>query len=148
MLLVKPTWATLILLAMTQHAIPVFGGYTHFTTDFPASYDTRGFDWLSRLEVFRIFDGPRKSHPVGNGFEVHWEEAHRRVSVRRAGSEIVGCDLHGISHHCFVCDARQGNSRLRVYVEDLALEDTKVLHLKADVLFHFADKTSETVVKR
>ncbi len=133
--------------------------YLAFTTDYPPFYDTVGFDWISRLEVFRIFDGQSKSHAFSQGnhpYSVRWVSQPPKVSVLEAGELLAEVELSDLlkkaeeyqaSHlgsplpqALLTAEAKGPRGRLRVYLEALSAEQSgegvlMVHHLKCDVLF-------------
>lgn len=132
--------------------------YLAFTTDYPPFYDTVGFDWLSRLEVFRLFDGQAKTHAFSHGgysYTVRWGAQPPVVGVLEAGQVLAQIDLSQllkkageyqaehlgspIPHGMLVEEVKTAQGRLRVYLEAISAEETSgvldVHHLKCDVLF-------------
>jgi hypothetical protein len=141
---------------MTQGA-GLFASYVSLTTLYPPEYDVAGFDWLTRFEFFRTFDGDGKSHSVTHGgrtYEVKWKASPPRLLVRDAQvdaeldlTELMKnarryLDSHpgakGLPQAMLTQEVATNGGVVRVYIEDLSMEspeDPRVLHFKADVLF-------------
>jgi hypothetical protein len=142
-------WGMMVWLTQSAQA----GQAWHATTDYPPVYDVSGFEWMSRLEVFRVFDGDRKSHTLvhsGRSYRVEWTSEPPSVAVVSRGSSWrVGLDglfararRHSmdtpgpVPHALLAQETRQNKARLRVNVEDISVDaDGKLLHFKAEILF-------------
>lgn len=126
--------------------------YYHFTTDYPPVYETVGTDWLSRLEVFSVFDGKGKKHEfmrAGHRFEIQWDALANRIRIWRDGKLQSEMDLQKVLDRAKQANALtqeiltekvQGKGTLKAYFEDISVEwpeqgKPKILHLKADLLF-------------
>jgi hypothetical protein len=132
--------------------------YLAFTTDYPPCYDTVGFDWLSRLEVFRLFDGQTKTHALthsGHTYTVRWISQPPTVDVQEGGEILARIELSAllkrageyqnthlgspIPQNLLTEEAKTPKGRIRVYLEAISAEETgtslEVHHLKTDVLF-------------
>ena len=127
-----------------MHCFHSESAYTTLTTDFPPVYDIAGFDWLSRLEYFRVFDGETKSHSFSYGgekFTVVFDARALEVKVLEAGMERANWQLAPLIQQAgtirkpsLALDARSKNARL--VIEDIAIEDpARILHFKAEILF-------------
>lgn len=145
-------WSAIALLFLTRGAS---ANYFAFRTDYPAAYDISGFDWLSRLEVFRLFDGTGKSHTFEKGgrrYAVVWDARENRVSVVENGKPTLAFDLLPLLRRLraasrpvspqtdLTLDVSAPPYRARLVLEDVSLEwanDAPVLHhFKGDLLFH------------
>jgi hypothetical protein len=145
-------WLAVGLLFLTRS---VTANYFAFRTDYPAAYDVSGFDWLSRLEVFRIFDGAGKSHTFekgGRSYSVVWSAGENRITVLENGNRAVDFALLPLLEKLrgtaapvapqatLTLETASPRYRARLVLEDISLEwseATPVLHhLKADLLFH------------
>jgi hypothetical protein len=132
------------------------GEWRSFTTNYPSGYDTRGFDFLSRFEVMRVFDqqGKRQSHREGaTEYTFFWNGSALEISKRN--QQGVSLDIVALLHRLnggqasqrpvtldqaeLTVDAEGHGVRVRVYIEDIsALKNEKgawdVYHLRADIL--------------
>lgn len=149
-----------IALWVLTRSAAAFAAYVSLTTLYPPEYDVAGFDWLSRFEFFRTFDGDAKSHAVihgGRTYQVEWKASPPRLRVRDAQvdaemdlTELMKnarayLDKHpgvrGIPQALLTQERTVAGGVVRVYIEDLSMEspdEPRVLHFKADVLFRRA----------
>ncbi len=145
-------WSVVASVFLTQG---VGAAYFAFRTDYPAVYDVTGFDWLSRLEVFRIFDGPGKSHAFerdGRKYAVVWNAEANRITIEENGNGVVVFALRPLLERLrtlgtsvnpqsvLTLETSAPLYRARLVIEDVSLEwgeGTPILHhLKGDLLFH------------
>lgn len=165
----------LALLAMflTQ---PVFASarsasrYESFTTDYPPVYSIAGFDFLSRLEIFKPFDGEGKTfsfrQPDGT-YTVTWQQPTARIllgkpngatltiliapivdKIEKYLAEHPEVSRRALPQEALTWEQNEGGTRVKIYFDDISLrrEGKKVTlyHFKADLLV----KSSPTVVNR
>jgi hypothetical protein len=132
--------------------------YLAFTSDYPSHFPVAGFEWHSRFEFFRVFDGERKSHSLrygGRDYEIHWDAERLRVSVHSNQFENVSLSLDSIESRARTYLKQHGGTQVPqslltevkvtetgkalFYVEALSIEHSgegrKVLHLKGDLLY-------------
>ncbi len=132
--------------------------YLAFTSDYPSHFPVEGFEWHSRLEFFRVFDGEKKSHSLryrGVDYEVRWDARDLKVSVYSNQVEKVSVFLasmearartylkqHGgtqVPQSLLTEQAENKNGKLLFLVEAASIENSddsrKILHLKGDLLF-------------
>ncbi len=132
------------------------GEWRSFTTNYPSGYDTRGFDFLSRFEVMRVFDhqGKRQTHRQGTKeYTFIWQGTLLEIltgtgpAVRFDIAELLSrlSDVHAnkrpvtLDQTALTLNAEGKGVRARVYIEDLsALKNENgtwdVFHLRADIL--------------
>jgi hypothetical protein len=132
------------------------GEWRSFTTNYPSGYDTRGFDFLSRFEVMRVFDlqGKRQTHREGaTEYTFFWNGSSLEVlkgtqpAVRFDIAELLGHlnDRQAskrpvtLDQASLTLNAARKGIRVRVYLEDLsALKNENgtwdVFHLRAYIL--------------
>ena len=146
---------------VTQGAWSAPSRYLAVRTDYPSVYDVKDFDWLTRLEVFRLFDGAGKFHTVeqaGRKFEIHWNAQVHEVSVQQSGRVLAKFELRPL-----VESLREGRSivpqktltlevsspagQARLYLEDISAEwppdgALQLHHVKGDLLFREARSAS------
>lgn len=146
-------WSALAIALLTQG---VNATYFAFRTDYPAVYPIAGFDWLSRLEVFRIFDGSGKTHAFENSgrkYSVSWDTGKNEVGVDENGKRVLVFALSPlfeklrsngapavVPQPALTLETSAPGYRARLLLEDLSLEwemgKTILHHFKADLLFH------------
>jgi hypothetical protein len=138
--------------------------YFAFTTDYPSSYSIQGFQWHSRFEYFRLFDGGGKKHVVedsGNTYEVQWNAERMRFSITQAEKVLASIGLEHLIQRAqayqeahprvpvpqkvLTEEHESPQGKLRLYVEALSAErdaggKPQILHLKADVFFRTSAK--------
>ncbi len=132
------------------------GEWRSFTTNYPSGYDTRGFDFLSRFEVMRVFDqqGKRQSHREGAvEYTFFWNGSS--LEIARGKQQAVSLDISALLNRLnggqaskrpvtldqdvLTLNAEAQGVRVRMYIEDIsALKNEKgawdVYHLGADIL--------------
>lgn len=157
-------------LFLTTCAVAANAPYEAFTTEYPPVYAIAGFDTLSRLEVFRPFDGERKdfsfTRPDGL-YTIAWEQPTARIVIGKAGGETLvipldpvvqkvetylkthpGLSARAIPQEALTWEQTGAGLHARLYFDDLSLRRENgaltLYHFKADVLL----KSSETGTKR
>src|SRR5688572_4551827 len=93
---------------------PASAAYYAFTTDFPPAYDIKSYEWLSRFEYFRIFDGEGKNHSLRRDktqFRVEWTSAPPILRVLKDGAEVGGLDFLPVFHRAREYKLAHPNSR-------------------------------------
>lgn len=132
------------------------GEWRSFTTNYPSGYDTRGFDFVSRFEVMRVFDlqGKRQTHREGaTEYTFFWSGS--ALQVFKGDQEVVSFDFAALldrlndtkaskrpvtlDQTALTLNAEGHGMRVRVYLEDIsALKNENgtwdVFHLRADIL--------------
>ena len=132
------------------------GEWRSFTTNYPSGYDTRGFDFLSRFEVMRVFDyqGKRQTHRAGaTEYTFVWNGSS--LQVLRGAQAAVRFDLADLLNRLgqaqaskrpvtleqasLTLNAEGQGVRVRVYIEDISALKSEngpweVFHLRADIL--------------
>src|SRR6478609_9018838 len=66
--------------------------YLAYTVDYPAVYEAGGADFVTRLEVFRPFDGKAKSHRFrrhDGEYTLQWSVGANQITLSRSGLSLV-----------------------------------------------------------
>jgi hypothetical protein len=139
---------------------PASGDYFAFTTAYPPVYDVRGFFTLSRLEVFRVFDGEAKAFSFpgpGGRYTLRWSTARGEIAIERGPDPVIvipvaplitrvrdylaahpGASPQSLPQGVLTLDAGGAGLKARIYVEDGSARRCGAgwcwYHLKADVL--------------
>lgn len=132
------------------------GEWRSFTTNYPSGYDIRGFDFLTRFEVMRVFDyqGKRQTHRHGaREYTFLWKGTWLEIvtgaetAVRFDVAELLSRLGQGpgskrpvtLDQAMLTLEAQGKGLRVRVYIEDLSALKNEggawdVFHLRADIL--------------
>ena len=135
----------------------LLAAYLTFTTDYPAAYDIAGFDWLSRLEVFKVFDGEGKEHRFRHGgkqYRVQWVAAPLEIRVWEDKKQVAAVALRPWleklrvqkeSKKALTQETCNQWGCLKIFIEDISArwngaEPPVLYHLKADILYRSSQR--------
>lgn len=144
-------------------SIPAPGGYLSFTCDYPPMYEISGYDVLSRLEVFRFFDPPSKSHDFrwnDHSVKVTYRHDRGSVEIRVDGNEVMTLEVPEVIRRAKEYSAKNPKSstlsvpqialttekendkiKLKAYFDDVSAESRdetlSIAHFKSDILIKF-----------
>lgn len=137
--------------------------YFAFTSDYPSHFPVEGFQWHSRFEFFRVFDGASKSHAVqyrGVEYEVRFDARTLAISVYSGQKEQVAVSLAPVEKRAqaylqthkglqvpqslLTESAETPHGKAVFFLEALSIENVdegqRVLHFKGDLLFSSISK--------
>lgn len=121
--------------------------YLSFTTDYPPVYDISGFDVISRLEVFHVFDKSEKSHSFSwrnRTVKVAWLRDPGRIEIVSNKKLLISIEIWELVERARAyLKNTPGSSKFSVPSEVLTLRKENA-RVKAKLIF---DDVSVEVMK-
>lgn len=135
-----------------------------YVSDYPPQYDVLGYDFLTRLEVFRPLENAKKAHSIGRkdgNYEVRWDGLRNWIEVVLDGKTLSSVSLepvlrklrategseHKVPQKLLTVVGSTSLGSIMVYLDDVSGEffgDRPVIHhFKADVLVTRYSRTSK-----
>lgn len=143
------------MLVLDVVAAPPGQSYFSYTTNYPAQYQVEGYDLLTRLEVFHVFDLKPKSHSVthkGISYKVEWAPEVSTIRILNQKRTLMEVDVKNfitqlqrktpgnqIDQSKLTLTQQSQHLDIQIYFDDVSgmLAPFEIAHFKSDILIRF-----------